>query len=517
MDEEVLRAAYLKEFHAYYGEGADAVALYRVQPVWIRFAAAFPRMAFLMDSLWAIYNDIENAIHDFNQLLTTFDPEGSWQKLGMGYDPTPDAFAFFFNMAMEGQERMCLLQLRWALHNSRGGRLDFLLRECARGLRNTAKSDERKLILDELLASDGDAAVAIASCGPGKKEGFWGVRKRIVARERTLCDALDRIQEALDSNVVIQQRAQKPVHHDQEEPESNDFAYQYGNGSIPEARSAGRVARFARSPTRSRSRSPLWHPDQSEDFVLPFRSLSRDSVRSSVHPGSSVTTYAPEAPEDRFSVSVRVFSAANDGWVESIANYDTGCDAGNFISSSFVEDHLNMGDAIEEDPDAQSLRVMDIGGNTTFKPRGRIRLSWIGRNLHKGRKGKRSEEFTGWFYVAPRPPADHAAEPFQILLGKEFIDENEVFTYRGFRLFRVKKHHSQQDSLELERRDRLREEMEDERRNERQTSDAASVMTRTSGSSSSLLPASSSPQSSSQGLANSPVAVNGGGIGHVVT
>lgn len=511
LEEETYHATYRKEFHDYYGEGADAAALYKVQPIWIRFAPVFPRTAFLLDSLWEIYTAIGNALLDFNSTLMKFDPEDDWQKIGLPLESWADAFAFFSDTNMEAAERLCLLQVRWALHRSRGSRLDYLLKECARNLLSAARTEDRKLIREELLSANGEIPAAIESCRPGKQSGFLGVRKRIVAREEMLGDALGRIKEALESSDVPRQSVHIVDSKDHAEMDADAFAYQYGNGSVPEVRPAGRVTRFSGSPPRSRS--PPWHADRGRHFAPRLRSISRESTRSSVYPGSSVTTWAPEAPEDRFSVSVRVFSAASGGWVESIANYDTGCDAGNFVSSSFVEDHLGMGHAIEEDPDADSTRIIDIGGNTTFRPRGRIKLTWVGRNLHKGRKGKRSEEFTGYFHVAPRPPADHSAEPFQILLGKDFIDENEVFTYRGFRLFRVKKHNGQEDPIELERRERLRREMEDERRIDRQASDAASIMTGTSGSFSSPAGVNNSPRSSSQSIPMSSAgAMNGLGV-----
>jgi hypothetical protein len=507
LDEELSRAAYLKEFYESYGEGANAKALYEVQPMlWTRFAAAYPRQAFLIDSLWRIYSDIYSAILDFAKVLTRVDPEGDWQKIGAGFTPCPDGFAFFSNPEVEEEEHVSLLQLSWALNNSRHGRLDYLLRECARDLLAAAKSEDRALIIRELLDSEGSTADALRACQLRRNVGFWAARKSIVSRDRILSDSLGRFEKALE---VVNEPKQRRLTYvaDPDETTVHDVDFEYGNGSVIEQRTAGR-AHFADSPTRSRSPPPA---HRRNEFSVPYRSQSRDSVRSSIHPGSSVTTWAPEVPESKFSVSVRVLSASSQDWVESLADYDTACDAGNFVSSSFVEDHLDMTDAIEVDPDAESTRIVDIGGNTTFRPRGRIKLTWVGRNLHKGRKGKRSETFTGWFYVAPRPPMGQTVEPFQILLGKDFIDENEIFTYRGFRLFRLKKQPSPQDSLELKRREREREQLEDERRIERQASDAVSVMTGTSGTTSSVMGGACSPRSSGQSLHTS-ITTNGIGV-----
>ncbi|ETN46596.1 uncharacterized protein HMPREF1541_00782 [Cyphellophora europaea CBS 101466] len=511
-DEETLRGFYLKEFHDYYGESANAAELYKVQPIWMRFAPAFPRIAFLLDSLYDIYTVIDDALVDFHTILVHFDLERDWLKMGLPPDTHADAFAFFNDANMEGVERMLLLQMRWALHRSRNGQLEYLFRECARNLLTVGKLEERKLIREELTAPEGEAAEALRYARPGKV-GFMGARRKIMAREAMLDDALSRIKEALE--VKEAPRALFGVDADEHDLHGTHHVdYQYGNGPVPESKDMGKVARFS-DESPARPHSPSWDVHRGRELTHGFRSVSRDSMRSSIYPGSSVTTWAPEAPEDRFSVSVRVFSATTNGWVESIANYDTGCDAGNFVSSSFIEDHLNMGHAIEEDPEADSRQIVDIAGTTQFKPRGRIKLTWVGRNLHKGRKGKRSEEFSGYFYVAPRLPTGQTAEPFQILLGKDFIDENEVFTYRGFRLFRIKKPTTPQDTDELERRERLRQEMEDERRSERQASDAASIMTGSTGTSgiSPLLAATShSPRSSSQSVSTSASAANGLGV-----
>jgi hypothetical protein len=521
LDEELFRSACLKEFHSAYGKEADPTALYELQPTWYRFAAAYPRQAFLLESLWGIYGSLHNVILDFAQLLTRVDPEGNWHKIGMKLEPDADPFSFFCNSNVEVEEHVSLLQLSWAFHQHCHGRLDYLLREFAREFFRAAKAEDRAAILEELLVTEGDVATALRACGQRTGANLFNARRGVKTRDQILRDTLERIQKVLDSNEgrasepqshpVVGRSAQGPgpqYHHpyDHLSPIAESVSYEYGNGSVSETRRGGRVTHFAESPTRSRS-PPAFN--RRENMPVLSRSQSRDSVRSSVYPGSSISTIAPEIPEDRFSASIKVFSASSQGWVDTIANYDTGCDAGNFISSSFVEDILRMGEAIEEDPDADSTRIMDIGGSTTFRPRGRIKLTWYGRNLHKGRKGKRSEEFTGWFYVAPRPPAEQSEEPFQILLGKDFIDENEIFTYRGFRLFRIKKQSSQEDSIELDRRQRLRQEMEDERRIERQTSDAASIMTGTSVSSPSIGGMNGSPRSSSQSLAATSAATNG--------
>jgi hypothetical protein len=474
LDEEVHRAYHLKNFRDSYGDEANAQLLYSAQPIWVRFAPLFPRTAFLLDSLYSIYAAIDSSLLDFRIAMINFDPnmEDYWVKINPPYDNNTDPFGFFSDLKIEEAERACLLVLRWTLQ--RKETLNSLFRECAHDLIVAAKSEDRKLIREELLQTDGEVADAIKGSPPGIYAGIWSIRKRILLREEMLDGVLVRIKDILESSTHA------PVSADPSPPRSHrdhidtgpSLAFEYGEGSVPEMQNGKKNAHFASSPPHSIS--PAWSPDRGRHGRV-FRSESRDSARSSIAPGSSVTTWAPEAPPD-FSLSIKMYSGSTNRWEEGIALMDSGCDAGNFVSSSFLEEQLDLGHLIEEDPEADDFTLMDFSGGTDYKPRGRVKLRWYGRNINKGRKGKRSIHFEDYFHVAPRLPEGQSGEPFQVLLGKDWMKSNEVFTYHGLRLFRSKKH-SKHDPVEHDRRERLRQRLEDERRVERQASDATSVLT----------------------------------------
>lgn len=429
-DEAVHKAFHLKKFVESYGENADIKALYKAQPVWIRFAALFPRTAYLLDVLQWIYAAIEVALMDFRACLA-YDRDEDWQKVGAPYDASLDPFDFFMDSKNEDAERSCLLHLRWALKRNRGHRLGSLFEECAHDLIAAAKSDERAQIRAELLSKEGDVAEALNSAPADLESGIWSVRRRILIREEVLDDALSRMRDVLDSDEPLRSPSGSSV-NGQPSRRGEDFEYEYGEDPIPVPGTEAprrRNARFSRSPPRVVSVDSS--PDRRRSYDSRYRSISQESGRSSVAPGSSITTYLPVIPEDSFSLSVNVYSTSLGKWTDSMAVLDTGCDAGNFISSSFLEDGLQMGAVIEEDAESASITLMDFGGRTDFKPRGRVKLSWYGRNIDQGSKGKRSMNFESYFHVAPRLPEGHNGEPFQILLGKDWIVSTSA-TSRSF-------------------------------------------------------------------------------------
>jgi hypothetical protein len=117
---------------------------------------------------------------------------------------------------------------------------------------------------------------------------------------------------------------------------------------------------------------------------------------------------------------------------------DTGCEGGNFISSAFMEEHLSLpSEEIEADPEGERMQLVDFAGKTDFKPLGKVKLKWYGRDIKSGgRRGTRTMQSEDYFRVAPHLSTEDGETPFQILLGKEWLHTHEVLTYRGLRLFK---------------------------------------------------------------------------------
>ena len=500
-DEELNRAKHERKFRDGYGDNADAKSLYIAQPIWTRFAPLFPRIAFLLDSLFEIYNTIDTSLAAFR---TAYVEHGGFGRgpdtLPFPRPPASDPFDFFNNYYNEDDERSFLLHLRWALYRSKGKEQEYLFRECAFDLLDCVRSEDRTMIVDELLSATTTDRLKELPFPVQLNVGVWVSRKTVVSRQKMLNDALSRVREALNS------KAPK-VRKKREEPPRPRVTYdstdvEYGTGPLSNGAPL-RTTRFAEDPESSGSSEASLSPPGSRRgrrHSHQRRSPSRESRLSSLAP-SSVTTWAPEAP-DHYTLSMKVWSASRNDWVEGMATMDTGCEGGSFISSAFLEEELAMGAEIVEDPEGEAMQFVDFGGKTDFKPRGKVRLRWYGRDIKHGRRrGKRSVESEDWFRVAPHLPSDTGSQPFQILLGKDWLHENEVLQYKGLRLFKTREKRSArkytnptahqiwltspapsaQEQAELLRRQRLRDEAEVERVTDRLASDAASISTGNSG------------------------------------
>ncbi len=499
-DEELNRAKHERKFRDGYGENADAKALYIAQPIWTRFAHLFPRIAFLLDSLFEIYNTIDASLATFR---TAYVEHGDF---GRGSETLPfprpaasDPFDFFNNYYNEDDERSFLLHLRWALYRSKGKQQEYLFRECAFDLLDCVRSEDRTMIVDELLSASTTDRLKELPFPVQLNIGVWVVRRTVVSRQKMLNDALSRVREALDSKAPKVRKKREEPFRPTAKYDSTDV--EYGTGELLNGAPL-RTTRFAESPESSgRSESSLSPPEsrRGRRDRHQRRSPSRESRLSSAAP-SSVTTWAPEAP-DHYTLSMKVWSASRNDWVEGMATMDTGCEGGSFISSAFLEEELAMGAEIIDDPEGEAMQFVDFGGKTDFKPRGKVRLRWYGRDIKHGRRGKRSVQNEDWFRVAPHLPSDTGSQPFQILLGKDWLHENEVLQYKGLRLFKTREKRSArkytkltahkiwltcpapsaQEQAELLRRQRLRDEAEVERVTDRLASDAASISTGNSG------------------------------------
>jgi hypothetical protein len=163
-------------------------------------------------------------------------------------------------------------------------------------------------------------------------------------------------------------------------------------------------------------------------------------------------------------MSIAVWSATKEQWVNSLAVMDTGCEGGNFISSAFLADHLDMIGHVEDDSDEYHVQWVDFQGKTDFKPKGKVQLKWYGREIESGRKARRGQEISSWFRVAPHLDVESGEQPFQILLGQEFLHENQLIQYRGLRLYKSKAKRSaqqvQEEEAEISRRQQQRLELE---------------------------------------------------------
>jgi hypothetical protein len=163
-------------------------------------------------------------------------------------------------------------------------------------------------------------------------------------------------------------------------------------------------------------------------------------------------------------MSIAVWSATKEQWVNSLAVMDTGCEGGNFVSSAFLADHLDMVNHVEDESDEHHVQWVDFQGKTDFKPEGKVKLKWYGRDIESGRKGRRGQELSSWFRVAPHLDLESGEQPFQILLGQEFLHEHQLVQYRGLRLYKSKAKKSaqqaQEEEAEMRRREQQRQDLE---------------------------------------------------------
>ena len=309
------------------------------------------------------------------------------------------------------------------------------------------------MIVAELLSQE--TFDVVSTVPVDAQSGFWMTRREIALREKMLDKAFEQISEELRKSELRSKHPNPVIEYTPTREEFEEFptnAVQYGTDPIIIADSSiksnavngdgvPKKGQVSFSPPRAPSPPPLSrgrHPPPFEHHGHHGhrrRSPSRDSVFS--HGASSIVTWAPTEP-DAFSISMKVFSISLDEWVETIATMDTGCEGCNFISSTFLDEQLQMGADIEVDPEGEAMQLVDFAGKTDFKPLGKVRLKWYGRNIKRGRKGTRTIENTDWFRVAPHLTTEDGETPFQILLGKDWLHDNEVLTYRGLRLFKSK-------------------------------------------------------------------------------
>jgi hypothetical protein len=69
--------------------------------------------------------------------------------------------------------------------------------------------------------------------------------------------------------------------------------------------------------------------------------------------------------------SIAVWSATKGQWVNSVAVTNTGCEGGNFISSTFLADHLDMLSHTQDDLNEHHIKRVDIQGKTDSNLSGR--------------------------------------------------------------------------------------------------------------------------------------------------
>lgn len=547
-DEQISTSSHLKEFHAAYGECSDPKTLYQLQTLFIRFAPIWPRITFLLESLVNIYYGLDESLFRFYDLYFTLNeytptkgaqlPSGAipFLERPLGGSRAVDPFEYINSKATKTEKTYCLILVRWALNDVNAtDAASFWYLEHAREVLEAARDQDRQMICAELMSEK--TMKMISEVTVSADSGFWRVRKGIAERERALEDALRRVREALDG---AERGARQAVPRTSTRPSPTEDV-EYGASPIlpangyPEAdlsTSDSRRSRVvfsppSRSPSPSRARRgrfspPLVHSHpHSHSTSSPWddrriRSHSRDSAFSAAPSASSIITWAPTEP-DTFSLSMKIFSSSLSTWVESIGIMDTGCEGGNFISSAFLTDHLDMVAHIEADPDAEQMQFVDFGGKTDFKPLGKVKLKWYGREIQAGggRKAKRSMQSESWFRVAPHLVTEEGEAPFQVLLGKDWLEQNEVLIYRGLRLFkRREKRTVEMDRVyeeEQGRRRALREEAEVERLADR----LGSVSTNSGGQASPVLSASrpvlgGSPRSSAQSFASTSTSTSTG-------
>ena len=440
-EELISEASHLKRFRDAYGGTADPRELYRLQPIFIRFAPIWPRITFLLDSLVDICWNFDDSLYRLhNYCVRANDNNVSISTLDRPQDP----FEYFNNLAISHDSKNSLTLLQMWLHKHESDA--FFLRGHVRALLYQARGHDRRIIVAELLSRE--TAMLLNEVPVDVHSGFWNVRRGIAARDEMVSEALDRLQRDLER---LEMQPHSPISNLPSERGLSNIDVEYGTGTIAAQNSVRND--FADESDHSRSSRVLFSPPRSPSPPIsrrgrhtPFpdhlyrdgdrrRSISRDSIFS--HGASSIVTWAPTEP-DAFSISMKVFSASLNDWVESIAIMDTGCEGGNFISSSFLEEQLQMGAEIESDPEGEAMQFVDFAGKTDFKPMGKVKLRWYGREIKSGRRGTRTLESTDWFRVAPHLATEDGEKPFQILLGKDWLHDNEVLTYRGLRLFKSK-------------------------------------------------------------------------------
>jgi hypothetical protein len=435
-EEEYARRTYNKHFEELYSNDVNPESLYKAQvSTFARFAKIHPRIAFLLEQLRLIYENLDTSLDMFKLNYGIASPENSWSQQTVRFKGL-DPFGYFGSEGVDYEHRSCLLHLRSALDKWNDGAFGPIFRELAQDILHQARTPDRKSIMEELLSEE--TALELDRVPVSKDAGIWITRRDLALKEDMLAHSLQRIKNSLD-------------HHET----SNEAWVQYGQ-EPPRP-----VARFAAGPVReTRYHSPETNQHRARKSN---RSASRESFASSRAPPSSTYTFAPEEP-GLCEKSIAVWSVTNEQWVNSVAVMDTGCEGGNFISSTFLADHLNMFSHIQDDLDEHHVQWVDIQGKTDFRPLGKVKLTWYGREIENGRKGRRSEEISSWFRVAPHLDSSSGEQPFQILFGQEFLHEHQLIQFRGLRLYKskLKKTAQQQleDEAELRRREQQKHELE---------------------------------------------------------
>jgi len=449
-DEDYVRRYWQNAFEEVYGKDANFKQLYAAQPGnFLRFSRMFPRMAFLLDKLKSIHAEADILMDVFKENYRLAVPDNALTSQPL-YFHNLDPFEYFSSSSVEFEHRSCLLHLRAALDKRSDVGHGPIFRETARDILHHFQTSGREAIVAELLSAE--AAAELDKVRVSKNTSIWVLRRELQLRENMVANDLERIQHLLNQH-----------------ERSNADIVEYGQEP---------VASFLASPmlARPHGRSSIRSPERRDPgFETLVRSSSWDSAGES---GASVATWAPVEP-DNFTMSIKVWSAAKNTWIEAIAVMDTGCEGGNFVSSTFLEEELGMHEHAVDDADAHRVQWVDFAGKTDFKPRGKVELKWYGRHIESGRRGKRTIETTSWFRVAPHLESESGEQPFEVLLGKDFLHENEIIQYRGLRLFksRVKKsdYEVRLDEVELLRRQQLRSDIEHQRRNRRLSNDGAST------------------------------------------
>jgi hypothetical protein len=435
-EEEYARRTYDKHFEELYSNDVNPESIYKAQVNnFARFAKIHPRIAFLLEQLRLIYENLDTSLDMFKLNYGIASPESSLSQKTVHFKGL-DPFGYFNSEGVDYEHRSCLLHLRSALDKWNEGTFGPIFRETARDILHDARTPDRKAIMEELLSED--TALDLDRVLVSKDAGIWVVRRDLAVKEDMLTHSLQRIKHSLD-------------HHEK----SNEAWIEYGQ-EPPRP-----VARFATSPVRGERHHS---PEKSHHRARKTnRSISRESFASSRAPPSTVYTWAPEEP-GLYKMSIAVWSATKEEWVNSLAIMDTGCEGGNFISSAFLADHLEMISHIEDDSDEHHVQWIDFQGKTDFKPDGKVKLKWYGREIESGRKGRRGEEISSWFRVAPHLNLESGVQPFQILLGQEFLHENQLIQYTGLRLYKSRSKKSaqqaQEDEVEIRRRQQQRQDLE---------------------------------------------------------
>lgn len=435
-EEEYARRTYDQRFEELYSKDVNPESLYKAQiSTFARFAKIYPRAAFLLEQLRLIYENLDVSLDMFKLNYTTASPGNSLSQQAVRFKGL-DPFAYFGSEGVDYEHRSCLLHLRSALDKWNEGTFGPIFRETARDILHHARTPDRKAIVEELLSEE--IALDLERVPISKEGGIWVVRRELALKEDMLTHSLQRIKTSLD-------------HHER----SNEAWVQYGQEPTRP------ISRSASSPIREdRDYSP---PRNHHRARKSTRSLSRESFASSRAPPSTVYTWAPEEP-GLYKISIAVWSATKEQWVNSLAVMDTGCEGGNFVSSAFLADHLDMVGHVEDESDEHHVQWVDFQGKTDFRPEGKVKLKWYGREIESGRKGRRGQELSSWFRVAPHLDLESGEQPFQILLGQEFLYEHQLIQYRGLRLYKSKAKKSAQqareEEAEMRRRDQQRQDLE---------------------------------------------------------